>query len=346
MRQLRHSSDEEPGYTRVRRGKGWSYHRPGGEKLKNERTVARLNALAVPPAYRDVWYCRDENGHIQATGMDEKGRKQYRYHDDFRALAEAEKFAALADFGRRLPRIRRKVEKALRRRTLTRETVIAAIVRLLDENHLRIGNRQYARTNKSYGATTLTTGHVEKLKTRLKLSYRAKHGVERAITITDPALVRIVGECHELPGQHLFQYVGEDGAPRQIDSNDVNDFLKRVSRADISAKHFRTWGASAMAVEEVTAALAEEEPPTLKRIVEPVAAALGNTPAVTRSSYIHPAILDAVKERPEDPFRGVRRPRRTRRRMSREETFLLAFLDHQGPPPSWRRRLARRLAGR
>nr|WP_280638994.1 DNA topoisomerase IB [Sphingomicrobium aestuariivivum] len=343
---MRHSSDEEPGYARIRRGKGWSYHRPDGTRIKDLRTIERLNTLAVPPAYRDVWYCRDANGHVQATGYDEKGRKQYRYHDGFRALAEAEKFARLELFGRRLPRIRKRVEKALRKRKLGRETVIAAIVRLIDENHLRVGNRQYARSNKSYGATTLTAGHVEKLKTRLKLSYRAKHGVERDITITDPALVRIVGECHELPGQHLFQYVGEDGRPRQVDSNDVNDFLRTTARADITAKHFRTWGASAMAMEELVTAMTEDKPPTLKRIVEPVAEALANTPAVTRSSYIHPAILEAVKEHPGDPLRGIRRPRRARRRMSREETLLLAFLEAQGPPPGWQRRLARRFLRR
>nr|WP_279614702.1 DNA topoisomerase IB [Sphingomicrobium astaxanthinifaciens] len=343
---MRHSSDEEPGLTRVRRGKGWSYHHPDGRRVKDAATIERLNALAVPPAYRDVWYCRDANGHVQATGYDEKGRKQYRYHDDFRALAEAEKFARLADFGRRLPRIRKRVEKALRRRTLDRETVVAAVVRLIDENHLRVGNRRYARSNRSYGATTLTSSHVERLKTRLKLSYRGKHGTVRDITITDPALVRIVGECHELPGQHLFQYVGEDGAPRQVDSNEVNDFLKATARAPVTAKHFRTWGASAMAVEELLAALGEEGPVTLKRIVEPVAQALGNTPAVTRASYIHPAILEAIKERPTDPLAGIRRPRRARRRMSREESLLLAMLDAHGPPPSWQRRLARRFLGR
>ena len=346
LRQLRHSSDEEPGFSRIRRGKGWSYHRPDGKKISEKGIIERLNALAVPPAYRDVWYCRDAGGHIQATGYDEKGRKQYRYHDDFRALAEAEKFSRLADFGRALPRIRRRVEKELRRRTLTRDTVIAAIVRLIDENHLRIGNSQYARSNKSYGATTLTARHVERMKTRLKLSYRAKHGVEREMTITDPSLVRIVGECHQLPGQNLFQYVADGGEVRQITSSDVNAFLKKVAGADFTAKHFRTWGASAMATEEILAALDEEEGITLKRIVEPVARGLGNTPAVTRTSYIHPAIIEAVKDNPDDPFAQVEMPRRARLRMSREETVLLRFLDAHGAPPSWQRKLMRKLMRR
>nr|WP_279639114.1 DNA topoisomerase IB [Sphingomicrobium sediminis] len=343
---MRHSSDEEPGFTRIRRGKGWSYHDDRGAKVDDPDIIDRLNGLAVPPAYRDVWFCRDEHGHIQATGMDEKGRKQYRYHDDFRALAEAEKFAGLAEFGRRLPRIRRKVDKALRRRKLSKEQVVAAAIRLMDRHHLRVGNRQYASRNKSFGTTTLSNRHVERLKTRIKLNFRAKHGVERDITVTDPSLVRVLGQIEDLPGQHLFQYENGDGRVHAIDSQDVNDFLNKASRSDITAKTFRTWGASAMAMEGLLAARRDSQPVTLKSIVEPVAEMLGNTPAVTRSSYIHPDLIEAVKDRPRAPLDGFTPPSRARKRLDRSETALLAFLEQGDPPPKWQQRLARRFFGR
>lgn len=189
--QLRHSNDEEPGYTRRKFGKGYAYYNAGGHKVSDDRIKARLNALAMPPAYRNVWFCRDANGHIQATGYDDKGRKQYRYHDEYRLQQEADKFERTAEFGAALPRIRKCVARDLRKRTLTRESVLAAIVRLLDTQHLRIGNRQYAKANKSFGLTTLTERHVERLKTRLKVSFRGKHGVERDVTIAEPALPAI-----------------------------------------------------------------------------------------------------------------------------------------------------------
>ena len=346
MRNLRHSSDDEPGYTRVRRGKGWSYHDENGDKLADKAEIARLSSLAVPPAYADVWYCKDANGHIQATGKDERGRKQYRYHDDYRDLAETAKFDRCVEFGAALPKIRRTVEKHLRRRKLQREPVLAAIVRLLDTAHLRIGNRTYARTNKSFGATTLQHRHVEKLKTRIKLNYRAKHGIERDITVTDASITRIVGELHELPGQALFQYEDDKGRMREVTSSDVNAYLKEISGTDFTAKHFRTWGASRRAFEEIETQMKSGEKITLKSIVEPVAAALGNTPAVTRSSYIHPAILEAVKDRPLDPLGDAKLPTRGRKRLERSEARLIAFLEPGAMKPTKRARIARFLKGR
>lgn len=333
MQQLRQSSDSEPGYTRVRRGKGFSYHDEEGKRVDDPAVIERLNALAIPPAYDDVWFCKDAQGHVQATGVDEKGRKQYRYHDDFRAAAEAAKFDRCAAFGRALPRIRKHLSRQLRRRKLTRDTVLAAALALIDNSLIRIGNRVYSKSNKSFGATTLRTRHVKRLKTRLKVNFNGKHGAERNVTITEPALVRILGECHELPGHQLFQYVDDDGRVRAIDSSHVNAYLQEISGEDFTAKQFRTWGASAMAMEEIQSQLAAGEPLTLKSVVEPVAEALGNTPTVARSSYIHPDLIDAIKDRPKDPFAGRALPRRKRKHLSLAETQLIAFLDPGGKLP-------------
>lgn len=332
MPELRHSSDSEPGFTRVRRGKGFSYRDEKGNRLEDRAVVERLQSLAIPPAYDDVWFCKDEFGHVQATGVDAKGRKQYRYHDEFRALAEAAKFERCAEFGRALPRIRKKLARQLRRRKLTRETVLAAVVTLIDNSLIRVGNEQYSKMNGSFGATTLRTRHVDRLKTRLKVSFKGKHGTERNVTIAEPALVRILSECHDLPGQQLFQYV-EDGKVRGVDSADVNAFLQHISGKDFTAKQFRTWGASALAMEEMTDAASKGEPLTLKSIVEPVAERLGNTASVTRGSYIHPDLIDAIKDSPRDPFSGHDLPRRKRKNLSLAETRLLAFLDPDGKLP-------------
>lgn len=340
---LRQSSDEEPGFTRRKFGKGYAYYDVAGRKVEDAEVKQRLNALAVPPAYRNVWYCRDPRGHIQATGYDAKNRKQYRYHDDYRLHAEADKFARTAEFGEILPRIRKRVASDLRKRSLSRETVLAAVVRLLDTAHLRIGNRRYARDNKSFGLTTLRVRHVERLKTRLKVNFRGKHGVERDVTITDPALVRILSDCRDLPGQELFQYLAEDGERRTIDSADVNDYLRAISGTDFTAKQFRTWGASKLAMEEILAARKLRQPLSVANLIEPVAEALGNTPAVTRSSYIHPLLVEAVKADPLDPLARCRKVRRHRRRLSLAETQLLAFLE--GDTRSMRRRLLDALRG-
>ena len=215
--------------------------------------------------------------------------------------------------------------------------MLAAVVRLLDTAHLRIGNRRYARDNKSFGLTTLRVRHVERLKTRLKVNFRGKHGVERDVTITEPALVRILSDCQDLPGQELFQYLTEDGQQRTIDSADVNDYIRAISGTDFTAKKFRTWGASKLAMEEILDARRERRPLSVANLVEPVAEALGNTPAVTRSSYIHPLLVEAVKDNPLDPLSTTRIVKRKRRHFSKAETQLLAFLD--GDKRSMRRRL-------
>jgi DNA topoisomerase-1 len=325
---MRHSSDSEHGYSRKRNGRYWQYFDESGKRVTDRATIDRLNAVGLPPAYTDAWFCKDPEGHIQATGKDARGRKQYRYHAGFRARAEADKFDGCREFGHRLPRLRRRVELDLRRRKLSRDTVLAAVVRLLDTAYLRVGNEQYARDNKSFGATTLRSRHVRRKGRNLLMRFAGKHGVVHEHRITDARLSRIVRGCQDLPGQALFQYVGEDGEPRPIGSADVNDYIREATGCDFTAKHFRTWAATAIAFEQLLGK-EEDERISVDSMLEPVAEALGNTKAISRKSYVHPALVEAVKNDPRDPLRKLKTPR-TRRRLSREETALLAFLDREG----------------
>ena len=320
---LRHSSDSEKGYTRQRKGEKWAYF-DGATRVTDRDEIDRLNALALPPAYTDAWFCTDANGHIQATGKDARGRKQYRYHADYRAKQDASKYAGCLEFGEALPKIRKRLEQDLKRRALGRDQVLAAVVRLLDTEHMRIGNEHYARANKSFGLSTLRARHVRKTKGRMKMRYTGKHGIVHEATITDASLKRIVGKCQELPGQMLFQYLTDNGEPCPISSSDVNDYIRESSGADFTAKHFRTWGASVIAFEQL---LAKDEAKrmSVKTMIEPVAEALGNTVTISRKSYVHPSLIDAVKDRPADPLRGMARPR-ARRRLSSTETAFLKFL--------------------
>src|SRR6478672_7749270 len=277
---LRHSSDSEPGYTRKRQGRYWAYY-DGDKRVTDRDTIDRLNSIALPPAYKDAWFCKDPNGHLQATGIDDRGRKQYRYHPDFRARAEASKFAGLADFGRVLPKIRRKVDKDLRARTLSKDKVLAAVVRLLDDDFLRIGNREYAKENKSFGATTLLSRQVHDDGRKVKMRFKGKSGVEQEVTITDRTLRRVVRQLQELPGQALFQYVNGQSNPHHVTSSDVNDYIREASGGEFTAKHFRTWGASVIAFEQLLD-LEESKRISVNTMIEPVAEALGNTLAISR----------------------------------------------------------------
>ncbi len=320
---LRHSSDSEKGYTRQRAGETWAYF-DGDTRVTDREEIDRLNALALPPAYADAWFCKDANGHIQATGKDARGRKQYRYHADYRARQDASKYAGCLEFGEALPKIRKRVEQDLKGRSLGRDQVLAAVVRLLDTEHMRIGNEQYARANKSFGLSTLRTRHVRKTKGRMKMRYTGKHGIVHEATITDASLKRIAGKCQELPGQMLFQYLTDSGEPCPISSSDVNDYIRAASGGDFTAKHFRTWGASVIAFEQLLAK-DEAEKLSVKTMIEPVAEALGNTVTISRKSYVHPSLIEAVKDRPADPLRGMARPP-ARRRLSSTETAFLKFL--------------------
>ena len=280
---LRHSSDTEPGITRKRMGSYWAYFDADRNRVTDREEIDRLNAIALPPAYTDAWFCADPNGHLQATGIDARGRKQYRYHAEFRARRDSAKFEGLLEFGKALPRIRRRVEEDLKRRNLAREAVLAAIVRLLDIEHIRVGNEEYARENKSFGATTLRRRHLKRTGHGLMMRFTGKHGIVHEAKITDTSLKRIVKRCQELPGQMLFQYVNGDGDPKPISSGDVNDYIKEACGADFTAKHFRTWNANVIACEQLLKK-AEHARITVKTVVEPVAEALGNTPAISRKS--------------------------------------------------------------
>jgi DNA topoisomerase I len=336
---LRHSSDAEPGITRKRMGRHWAYFDTEGERITDRDEIDRLNAIGLPPAYENAWFCADPDGHLQATGIDARGRKQYRYHADFRAKRESAKYEGLLEFGKALPRLRRRVEQDLKRRNLTREAVLAAVVRLLDRRHIRVGNEEYAKENNSYGATTLRNRHLRRKGHDLMMRFTGKHGIVHEVKITDTNLKRIVRRCHEIPGQMLFQYVNGDGEPKPVTSGDVNDYIKQATGGDFTAKHFRTWSATVIAFEQMLKK-AEDTRITVKTVVEPVAEALGNTPAISRKSYVHPALLKAVKENPRDPLYGIDRPS-GRKRLSSAEVALLEFLARGGK----RRRNRARQAG-
>ncbi|OAN51746.1 DNA topoisomerase IB [Sphingobium sp. TCM1] len=316
-----HADDSIPGITRRALRRGWAYHDAQGSRITDRDEIDRLNAVALPPAYRDCWFCPSPWGHIQATGYDDRGRKQYRYHPDFRAAREAEKYAGCPDFGRALPRLRARLEVDLSRRGLRKDRTIAAVVRLLDLAKLRVGNEHYATTNKSFGATTLRRRHLDIQGRSLTLCYRAKSGKQHRLTVTDSRLLRFVRQVQDLPGQHLFQYLDEDGEARPICSSDVNAYIADAMGAPFTAKHFRTWGASTIAFETLAAG-----PVSLKAMIAPVAEALGNTPAISRKSYIHPALIALCRDGQDEWRAGLRLPRRTRY-LSREERGLIAFLD-------------------
>ena len=332
---LRHSSDSEPGYTRKRHGRYWQYFDEKGKRVTDRDEIDRLNSIALPPAYNDAWFCKDSNGHIQATGKDARGRKQYRYHPDYRAKRDASKYDGCREFGEALPKLRARVDKDLRKRKLEKDTVVAAVVRLLDKEHMRIGNEQYAKANKSFGLSTLRSRHLRKSGGKLKMRYVGKHGIVHEATITDSHLKRIVAKAQDLPGQMLFQYVNGDGEPQPITSSDVNDYIRGATGQDFTAKHFRTWGASVIFFEQLLAK-AEQERISLKTVLEPVAEALGNTPTMSRKSYVHPCLIDALQDDPRDPLHGMKRPR-ARRRLSSSETGFLKFLKKK-PRRSRRRK--------
>lgn len=318
---VHHADDRHPGITRRALKRGWAYYDADGDRITDRDEIDRLNAIALPPAYKDCWFCPSPWGHIQAVGYDDRGRKQYRYHPDFRAAREAEKYAGCPNFGRALPKLRAKLEADLSKRGLRKDRTLAAVVRLLDLAKLRVGNEQYATTNKSFGATTLRRRHLDLSGKSLRLRYRAKSGKMQDQTITDTRLLRFVRQVQDLPGQHLFQYLDEDGEARPIQSSDVNAYIADAMGGPFTAKHFRTWGASTIAFETLAAGHV-----SLKELLVPVADTLGNTPAISRKSYVHPALIALCRDGQDDWRAGLRLPRRTRY-LTREERGLIAFLD-------------------
>ena len=290
---LFYSSDAEPGISRVRRGNSFAYRDSKGGWIKDEAQLARIRQLAIPPAYHSVWICASARGHLQATGRDARGRKQYRYHPTWRLERDSGKFERLLQFAEALPGLRRKVTQHLNQQEHSREMVLATIVRLLDTTLIRVGNDQYARENGSFGLTTLRNRHVRIQGDSLKLSFRGKSGVRHDVKVKDPRVLRVVRRCLHLPGQELFQYQGEDGQPHSVGSGDVNDFLDSLCPQRFTAKDFRTWHGSVLALDTLRKFCGTSgESFTLKQLLAEVASALGNTPAVCRKAYVHPGVLE------------------------------------------------------
>lgn len=333
---LRHSSDAEAGISRRRQGRHWTYFDSAGERIKDRSEIDRLDAIGLPPAYEEAWFCADPSGHLQATGIDARGRKQYRYHPLFRKRRESIKYEGLLEFGHALSRLRAKVERDLKRANLDRETVLAAVVRLLDTEHLRVGNEEYAKANKSFGATTLRSRHLKRAGHSLLMRFSGKHGIVHEVSVTDSNLKRVVKRCQDLPGQMLFQYLNGEQEPKPITSGDVNDYIRDSIGGEFTAKHFRTWSASVIAFEQMLKK-SENARISVKSVIEPVAEALGNTPAISRKSYVHPALLEAVKADPRDPLGGIERPV-GRRWLSSAEVGFLQFLEREAKGRSARRR--------
>lgn len=296
LAKLRHVSDDMPGITRHKARHGFDYRWPDGDLVSDFETLKRIRSLAIPPAWTDVWICPHHNGHLQATGRDKRGRKQYRYHPRWREVRDESKYSKMLIFGRVLPLVRERVDTDLRRHGLARERVLAAVVRLMEATLFRIGNSEYAKANNSYGLTTLRNRHVEIDGSHIRLSFRGKSGIRHETDISDRRLARLVKDCRELPGYELFQYLDEDGARHTIDSADVNDYLREISGEEITAKDFRTWAGTnlaALALQEFEFFDTEaKRKHAIVRAVEKVAKHLGNTPAICRRCYVHPAIFD------------------------------------------------------
>jgi DNA topoisomerase-1 len=294
---LRYVGDNVPGITRQPSKDGFHYLDPDGKALRDEATLARIKSLAIPPAWTDVWICPWANGHIQATGRDAKRRKQYRYHPRWRSVRDEAKYGRMISFGKALPAIRAKVAEALALPGLPREKVLATVVYLLQATMMRIGNEEYARTNKSFGLTTLRDRHVRIDGSEVEFRFRGKSGVQHKIKVDDPRLTRIIKRSRDLPGQELFQYIDDDGEQRTVGSADVNDYLRTITGEDYTAKDFRTWSGSmlaAIALQEYEKFDSEAQAKkNIVRAIESVAEKLGNTPTICRKCYVHPGVIEA-----------------------------------------------------
>jgi DNA topoisomerase-1 len=331
------SSEADPGIARLRSGRGFRYIGPTGRPIRDSAVLDRIRALAIPPAWTDVWICRDHRGHLQAVGRDARGRKQPRYHATWRARRDDEKFARLATFGRALPAIRRRVDRDLRRPDLSRERVLATVVRLLEVTYLRIGNEEYARSNRSFGLTTLRDRHVAVGASVLRFRFRGKGGKTHTAGVRDRRLARVVARCQDLPGQELFQYLDDDGEPRPIESVDVNDYIREAAGIEVTAKDFRTWAGTLLAFRTLRASRGQSKADTqasLKRSIDEVAEALGNTPAVSRQSYIAPAVVRAHAEGTIP--RAIGNPDEVADKpvTRREELALVRLLEELDKPPA------------
>ena len=332
---LRYVSDLSPGVVRRRVGRGFTYIGPSGRRIRNGNELARIQALAIPPAWSNVWICPNARGHIQATGRDARGRKQYRYHPLWREVRSETKYQKIAAFGEALPAIRERVSADLSKEGLPRAKVLAAVIRILDTTLLRIGNQEYARMNDSFGLTTLQDRHVDVTGSELRFRFRGKGGKVHQASVEDRRLARVVKRCLDLPGEELFQYLDDDGEQRSIESGDVNDYLRDISGEEFSTKDFRTWGGTVLAAEALVRrgdfANQTEGKSNVVQAIKDVAEQLNNTPAVCRSSYVHPEVIEAyldgslvgiwrdAEESVKEWIEGLRR----------EEAILLVVLENR-----------------
>lgn len=297
---LRYYADSKRGYSRKREKGGFVYLDQKEKPVLEERVLARLHNLTIPPAWSDVWICPSPNGHLQATGRDEKGRKQYIYHPNWQQVRSLTKFGRMIAFGESLPEIRRQIQKDLSAREMIKRKVTAVVLNLLDQALIRIGNRHYAKSNKSYGLTTLRDKHVKEKQDRVTLKFIGKKGIEQEVDIKDKKLARLVKKCKDIPGYDLFQYYDENGERQTLESGDVNEYIRNLTKHDFTAKDFRTWGGTVRMVECLERVIDEEpdqkKDKAVKEAVKEVARGLGNTPAVCTKYYIHPQVISLFKE--------------------------------------------------
>jgi DNA topoisomerase-1 len=335
---LRYVRDTDPGLLRRRSGKGFSYLDAKGERVREHGTLRRIRALAIPPAWSDVWICPIASGHLQASGRDARGRKQYRYHPRWRQARDETKFTRTAAFGEALPGIRRRVEDDLARPGLPRDKVLATVVRLLETTLIRVGNEEYARANKSYGLTTLRRRHVEVSGSTLRFRFRGKSGKLHEVGVSDRRVATVVKRCQDIPGYELFSYVDEQGETRTIDSQDVNDYLREIAGDNFTAKDFRTWAGSVLALTALRSGGSFESDADAKRkiveAVKSVASRLGNTPSICRQHYIHPSLIATYLAGDLEAALGPAETGSKGDALSPEETSLLKFLRRAVAPAS------------
>jgi DNA topoisomerase-1 len=297
---LRYVSDSNPGYTRMPKGEDFEYFDIAGKAIRDEQRPLRIKRLAIPPAWKDVWICPSPNGHIQATGRDGRGRKQYRYHDRWREVRDENKYDRMIDFGKALPKIRRRVRKDMALPRLPRNKVLATVVRLLERTFIRVGNEEYARENKSFGLTTMQDRHVNVKGSKLRFRFKGKSDRQIEVDVTDRRIAKIVARLQDLPGQDLFQYVDDEGEVRNLTSQDVNDYLREITGADFTAKDFRTWAGTVLTAIALNAQekfeTKKQAKSNIKAAISAAAEILGHTPAICRKCYVHPAVLEAYFE--------------------------------------------------
>jgi DNA topoisomerase-1 len=337
---LLYTTDAKPGIRRRRRGSGFTYITPAGRVLRDPKELYRIRALAIPPAWTDVWICPDPRGHLQATGRDARGRKQHRYHARWRDVRDETKYQGMIGFAEALPAIRRRTEMDLRKPGLPKEKVLAAVVQLLEKTLIRVGNDEYVRQNRSFGLTTLRDAHVRVSGARVRFAFRGKSGVAHEVDLDDRRLARIVKACRDIPGYELFQYIAADGERQTIGSSDVNEYLKDATGEEYTSKDFRTWAGTVLAAELLegigSSRSQSEAKRSIVRAVESVASRLGNTKAVCRKCYIHPIVFDAYQSG--TIFRSSRRGGYALRGLSKRECAVLQLLRSSRFAPAEQRR--------